>query len=246
MKAVLVLALLLASAAAGAQEPSADTRERFHTLYPNVAATGFERTPVDGLVAVRTDDTRFYFAPAPGLLLFGEFFDPAGHSLGGEPHEHAVQDAPLAIDPSTVPPEVSGGVHVKDGSVAVTAYLDVHCGYCAQAVDWIVNDNGLPKAGLNVVFVSRSEQDLALAEHVLCAPMHLRTAALLQVFARGPGPERLSCAKGRAEAQAQGGMAARNGVSATPVFAVSGQTVLGFNRERLESLVDQAGHQAQE
>lgn len=241
MRSALLLLLLL-SCAARAEVPD-ELRDRFHALYPHVPATDFESAPVDGLVAVRVGDSRFYFAPEAGLLLFGEFFDPAGHSLDGSPREQAV-DAVRETPPSTIPPEPQAtGVRVKDGTVEVTAYLDVHCGYCAQAVDWIVGGHGLPQARLDVVFVSRSEQDLALAEHVLCAPPHLRGAALLQVFAREPGLERLSCTQGHSQALAQEQTAARNGISATPVFAVSGQTVLGFNRERLETLVDQSGHE---
>ena len=137
----------------------------------------------------------------------------------------------------------SSGVRVKDGAIVMTAYLDVHCGYCAQAVDWIVNQGGLPHTGLDVVFVSRSAQDLELAEHVLCAPKHLRGTALHQVFSTGPVIDRLRCEKGHAEARIHDAIAARNGVFATPVFAVKDQIVLGFDRERLESLVIQTGKQ---
>ena len=237
MKRLLILATLLLCCASRAEMPK-DVAEQFHASYPKVPATAFEPSPVEGLVTVHTADTRFFFAPASGLLLFGEFFTPDGQALAG----HA-QNAPASPSLSDRPSlsATTSGFRVKDGPVTVTAYLDVHCGYCAEAVDWIVNRDGLPHAGLDVVFVSRSEQDLAIAEHVLCAPPHLRRAALLQVFSRGPAVDRLRCEKGRSEALAHEGIATRNGVSATPVFAVKGQTVFGFNRERLESLVDQTG-----
>ena len=239
MRSVFVPAAVLLCFASQAEVPS-NVAEQFRARYPKVPATEFESSPVEGLVEVRTDQTRFFYAPASGLILFGEFFTPDGQALAGHstdrPHSTAAStDTPTAAE--------SAGVRVKDGPVVMTAYLDVHCGYCAQAVDWIVSRGGLPHAGLDVVFVSRSEQDLALAEHVLCAPKHLRGTALQQVFSRGPGVERLRCEKGRAEALAHEGIAARHGVSATPVFAVKGQTVLGFDRERLESLVDQTGKQ---
>lgn len=239
MSRLLILAGLLFCFASQAEVP-VDVAEQFRARYPKVPATAFEASPVEGLVAVRSDDTRFFYAPGSGLLLFGEFFTPDGKVLAGRS-----TDTPQSPLPST-DASIAGnpaGVRVKDGPVVMTAYLDVHCGYCAQAVDWIVSRGGLPDAGLDVVFVSRSEQDLALAEHVLCAPKHLRGTALQQVFSRGPGVERLRCEKGRAEALAHEGIAARHGVSATPVFAVKGQTVLGFDRERLESLVDQTGKQ---
>lgn len=247
MRALLAgLAVLASAAALASAKVPKESQDRFRTLYPRVEAKGFEASPLPGLVEVRTDDSVFYFAPESGLLLFGEFFTPAGVSLTGQRREALALQTPTPKDsPKGSAKDLAsfGALRVREGAVEVTAYLDVHCGYCAQAVDWLVNKNGLPDAGLNVVFVSRSEQDLALAEHVLCAPKHLRGAALQQVFSRGPAVERLRCEKGRAEALAHEGIAARNGVSATPVFAVKGQTVLGFNRERLESLVDQTGKQ---
>lgn len=239
MSRFFVLAAVLFCFASQAEVPS-DVADQFRARYPKVPVTAFDSSPVEGLVAVRTDDTHFFYAPASGLLLFGEFFTPDGQPLAG----HST-DRPRTTGPST-DASIAGapsGVRVKDGEVVMTAYLDVHCGYCAQAVEWLLTRGGMPKAGLDVVFVSRSEQDLELAEHVLCAPKHLRGAALQQVFLRGPGVERLRCEKGRGEALAHAGIAARHGVSATPVFAVKDQTVLGFDRERLESLVDQTGKQ---
>jgi protein-disulfide isomerase len=243
---ITAVALLATVTAMASAEIPPQTREKFHQLYPKIPASGFDSSPVEGLVEVRTQDTVFYFAPDSGLLLFGEFFDPAAVSLTGRRRDALASRAPhdgSALEGSAKSLAAPGGLRLRDGQIEVTAYLDVHCGYCAQAVDWLVQENGLPGAALNVVFVSRNEQDLALAEHVLCAPTRLRAAALQQVFSRRPGIEPRRCEKGRAEALAHEQIAARNGVSATPVFSVKGQTVLGFNRERLESLVVRTGAQ---
>ena len=215
MSRLATLALLLLCCACRA-EARDDIATSFHGRDPQVPATAFD------------------------LLRFDEFVSPDGQARAAR--TPLAPDAPPPIDASSVAPGPTG-FRIKKGPIVVTAYLDLHCGYCAKAVDWIVNHNGLPHAGLDVVFVSRSEHDRAMAEHVLCAPPHLRRAALLQVFSRGPVADRLRCEKGRAEALLHEGIATRNGVVATPVFAVKGRTVLGFDRERLASLVDQTGVQ---
>jgi hypothetical protein len=133
------------------------------------------------------------------------------------------------------------GAAITAGHTPVIAYLDVHCGHCAQTVDWITRQHGLPDVAWRVVFVSRSPGDRELAEHVLCAPARLRPVALQQAFARRPDTEWLRCARGHAEAIAHEGIAASHGVTATPVFAVSGQTVRGFDPVRLASLVKRQG-----
>ena len=244
MRLVATLVLALATFSASADDLDV-SRERFNALFPQIHSQEFSASPVNGLIEVRTADALFYFAPEPGLLLFGELFDPAGISLTGTRREalSIARVTHLVEAPAQTTPALSVlGSPITKGPVAVTAYLDIHCGYCAQAVDWIIREKGLPGAALNVVFVSRDESDRARAEHVLCAPPHLRAIALQQVFARGLDVEWLRCERGHSDALAHEGIAAENGVSATPVFAVSGQTVLGFNRERLESLVDRQSH----
>lgn len=154
MSRVLVLVIaVLACLASQAQVPP-DVEAQFRTRYPKVQATTFEASPVDGLVQVRTDDARFFYAPASGLLLFGEFFTPDGETLAAR---SISQPTSLPLLRAASASDETHGIRVKDGPIVMTAYLDVHCGYCAQAIDWIVNQGGLPHTGLDVVFVSRSE-----------------------------------------------------------------------------------------
>lgn len=247
MRTALVLALALWATASTAATPEG-ARAVLSRLYPQIRVTSFEPSPVPGLFEVRSDDTLFYFAEVPGLLLFGELFDPSGTSLTGARREalgvEVRHNPPLR--PTSTSVEAMRGVSIRGGDVSLTAFLDVHCGYCAQSVEWLLSDAAVPKAALNVVFVSRTPADLARAEHVLCAPPELRATALRQAFATGDDTEWLRCTHGHDEALAHERIAAEAGVSATPVFAVSGQTVLGFNRARLESLVDQSGRSPKE
>lgn len=242
MRARMLLALCVLGPAAGAVEIGAE-QTRFATLYPQIRTTRFEASSIPGLFQVTTSDALFYFAVEPGLLVFGEVFDPSGTSLTGARREALKLQRQRDAIPVEHPAPITDadGVSIKRCDVAMTAFLDVHCGYCAQAVQWLVTDNGIPDAALRVVFVSHNDADRVRAEHVLCAPPHLRAAALRQAFAGGKDTEWLRCESGPAEVLAHERIAAERGVSATPVFTVSGQTVLGFNRVRLESLVDQSG-----
>jgi hypothetical protein len=130
---------------------------------------------------------------------------------------------------------------LREGAVPVTAYVDVHCNPCAQAMDWIIRRNGLPRAALGVVFISGDASSRLRAELVLCAPPHLRSVALQQAFASHPEAEWLRCAAGHRQALIQERVADARSLEGTPVFVVSGQTVLGFDRARLEVLVNRSG-----
>lgn len=230
-------------------EGLAAERSHFARLYPKVQIDAFQVAPIKALREVQASNTRFYFDPESGLLLFGELFDKTGAVVNASAQsapreEHKVINASLRAPSS----QASGldlhddaALTITEGKVPVTAYLDFRCGHCARAVSQILDAEALPGASLRVVFVLRTREDFALATHVACASKHLRARALIQAFGGVPPSDRLSCEKGRSVAAEHVRVVARNGVSATPVFAVGNQTILGFNEERLGSLMHQTG-----
>ena len=222
-------------------------RARFASLYPKVQIHAFKVAPVKALREIRSGTSRFFFDPDSGLLLFGELLDKSGQVVsayrGPNPDNKGglVKTSLSSQRPSAADLHDSAAIEISDGAVPVTAYLDFRCGHCVRAVHSILDGKSMPNAALRVVFVLRSEEDFALATHVACASKHLRARALIQAFGGVPSSDRLSCEKGRSVAAEHVRVVARNGVSATPVFAVGNQTVLGFNEERLGSLMHQTG-----
>jgi hypothetical protein len=232
----LIIGCALVGCSAGAPADSTamtngQVAEYLQARFPNTPIDKVSEGPAPGIVEVIAGANLYYFLPDQKLVLFGEFFTIDGQSVTGA----RLQDMNLGETPAAAwnPAEA---VVVRPGPVPVTAFLDVDCGHCRRSVHWILDQNGLPDAGLNVVFVSRTREQADRAVHVLCAPPHLREAALQQVFARGEG-ELLSCDEGERLAQLHARIAADLGVSATPVFAVGETVVTGFNRDRLLKLV---------
>ena len=223
-----------AFAAEQAPSPHADVRAKLEQQFPNATISSLVPGPADGIYEVVSGANLYYYLPGPNLLLFGEFYTAGGESLTMQRIEaNRLSEVAAAAWHS---PEA---LNVRPGQVRVTAYLDVDCGHCRQAVHWFLQDNALPQASLDVVFVSRTPAQAQRAAHVLCAPTHLRGAALQQAFGRVEG-DWIGCEGSDQETQKHSRIAANLGVEATPMFAVGSQVVTGFDRERITQLVNRA------
>lgn len=219
--------------------PTARAEAKLRELYPQVEFKSLAEGPVAGLYEVQGTESLFYFVPSRELLLFGEFFTKAGTSLTAE-RRQALNIVGAAksltsneLDRSQVH---APAMVVRKGEPMMTAFVDIHCGACKQAVDWMTRPD--VKGGLEVIFISRTKADADAAAHAVCAPEHLRGDALRQVFGFGELPERALACDGALDLLAtQARVAAEMGVEATPVFFVKDQALLGFDKQRLESLL---------
>lgn len=219
--------------------PELRAEAKLRELYPQVEFKSLTDGPVAGLYEVQGAESLFYFAPDRELLLFGEFFTKTGTSLTAERRQalNIVGAAKSLTSKDLDRSQVHApAMVVRKGEPMMTAFLDIHCGACKQAVDWMTRPD--VKGGLEVIFISRTKADADAAAHAVCAPEHLRGDALRQVFGYGQRPERALACDGALDLLAnQARVAAEMGVEATPVFFVKDQALLGFDKPRLESLL---------
>lgn len=234
---LVVVGALLASACASANKKLVEAEARLQALYPHVTYEAIRPGPVAGLYEIQATEALFYFAPDRELLLFGEFFTPAGTSLTAERRTelaivgHSKSLASTMVDAD----QGSPALVVRQGEPMLTAFVDIHCGHCKTAIDWLTDP--VRPGGLEIVFLSRTKADADIAAHAVCAPEHLRSEALRQVFGRGNKQKAFACKGALDQLASQARIAAELGIEATPVFAVKEQVLLGFDPERLGSLL---------
>lgn len=235
---VAAASMALLSACASADKKTLEAEARLKEVYPQVSYTAIRPGPADGVYEVQATEALFYFVPAKDLLLFGEFFTTGGTSLTAERRsELSIVGGAKSLETTMAAQgdAESPALVIRDGSPMVTAFLDIHCGHCKDAVAWLTESGR--KGGLEVIFLSRTKADADQAAHAVCAPEHLRSAALRQVFGGGTVEKAFACEGALDRLASQARVAAELGVEATPVFAVNQQVLLGFHPDRLSSLL---------
>lgn len=230
--AIAALVLLLSSCAL---QPSVETvRRQFTATFKNMPLEKVEPSEIDGLYEIYSGGRLIYFAPKPNLVVFGELYTIAGESVSQT--KAALHLAARVLD---IPPDI--GVRIGDGPLEVVGFLDPDCGHCAQAHDWF-EQRGFEGITLRAIFMplEPGSDAFARAQQLECAPPALKREAFRQLYLHdSPAHAQpyLACDTAAGELQRQAQVARDFGVNGTPTFLVKGQTVLGFNQERLEALL---------
>lgn len=230
--AAVTLATFAASCASA--NPAKEAESTFRQTFKNMPVDRVSASEIPGLFEVYSQGKVFYFAPAQKIILFGEFYTTGGESLTQKKIAEYAENRTLDI-PSDV------GVTVGDGATEVVGFLDPDCGHCIQAHDWL-EKRDFSGIKLRVIFLPMSPENpsYARATQFVCSPPELRREALRELYAHespAPGRHFLTCDGAAAKLQAQAEIARNLGVNGTPTFSLKGQMVLGFNQERLETLL---------
>ncbi len=230
--AAVTAAVLSASCATGS--PLVDAEKQFRDTFKNMPVDKVTTSEIPGVFEIYSQGKLFYYAPKQELMLFGEFYTVGGESITqkkiGEYQQARVLDIPSDV-----------GVTVGEGKDELVAFLDPDCGHCAQAHEWL-EKRDYEGVKLRVLFLQMTPDNPSYgrAQQFVCAPPQLRREALRQVYAHedpAPGQHLLTCDTAANQLAAQAQIAKNFGVNGTPTFLLKGQTVLGFNRERLETLL---------
>ncbi len=214
--------------------PVSEVDAKFRKTFDKMPVDAVKASEISGLYEVYSGGKLFYFAPRENLLIFGELYSVDGRSVSQEKAERYISERTISVDPDI-------GTVIGDGPNELVAFIDPTCGHCREAHRWLESRNF---AGMRVRFVftnvdARSPQFPQVAQFV-CAPDHLRREALRQVYAgvpAEPGEKLLFCDAAAGQLAKQASLAKSLGIDGTPTFVVKNQTVLGFQRERLESLL---------
>jgi len=229
-----VVAVALLAGGCQSSPPISVVDAKFRKTFDKMPVDAVKASEIRGLYEVYSGGKLFYFAPRENLLIFGELYSVDGRSVSQEKAERYVSERAIAVEPDV-------GTVVGDGDQELIAFIDPSCGHCREAHRWLESRNF---AGMRVRFIftnvdARTPMFPQVAQF-LCAPEHLRREALRQVYAGAaaePGEKLLFCDAAANQLAKQAAVAKSLGIDGTPTFVVNNQTVLGFQRERLESLL---------
>lgn len=208
-------------------------REKFERTFPRTPVESVQESPIPGVVEVSTGMKILYYAPKQDLVLFGELYSGNGISLTQQKLDARAQERVSHVDKSVA-------LTVGEGPTELIAFVDPDCPHCRHAYNWLAEQK-LPGVKKLIYFLPIRGRPAARARAIqaICAPPELREEALRQVF--NPDPNQsvapLQCPQGADTLEAQGRIAMDVGVTGTPYFVLKGQSITGFDRERLASLL---------
>lgn len=233
-KALAAAAAVAVLASCATPNPVLDAEMKFKASFKNMPVDSVSTSEVPGVFEVYSQGKLFYFAPAQQVLMFGEFYTTTGESLTQKKIASYQRNRVLEI-----PADI--GVSVGSGGTEIVAFLDPDCGHCRQAHDWL-EAREFKDVRVRTIFlpIDTNNPSYARAIQFVCAPPELRREALNQVYEHAtpaPGQHYLTCDGAAAQLQAQADIAKKLGVEGTPTFVLKGQTVLGFDQARLETLL---------
>jgi len=245
---LILAALLCASAAAYAQENSAEplttaaaeAQRQLRQTFTNLTFEDFGPAPVSGPIYQAVAGGRvIYFAPESEHLLFAAIYDKNGANLTA-----LAQDASARKRLGAIKPEEALVLGPADAP-KVIEFTDPDCPYC-QALErfWLTKEaEGKPVQRL-IYFVSGIHpQAAAKAEHILCSPDQL--AAFKSVYS-GAQPATLHKCRSGAEKVARDAVTVRKmGISGTPTLFVDGKLISGFQQAELEAFLDAEARKGQ-
>jgi thiol:disulfide interchange protein DsbC len=206
---------------------------KFEHTFPRTPVASVEESPIPGVVEIFTGMKILYYAPKQDLVLFGELYSGNGVSLTQEKLDARAQERVAHIDKTVA-------LTVGEGTTELIAFVDPDCPHCRHAYNWLAEQKipGLKKVIYFLPIRGRPAAE-ARAIQALCAPPELREEALREVF--NPDPNQsvapLQCPQGAQRLEAQGRIAMDVGVTGTPYFVLKGQSITGFDRERLAALL---------
>ena len=202
--------------------------------FNNFKFYSIDHSAVSGLFEIDTGGRMVYFAPDPGVLIFGEMWNDKGENLS---------EKALAVAAAERMKEFDFSVALEFGpedAPLLTEYSNPHCGYCQQLHGWLED---LARDGMEVrrqiIFTvghSREAQDVA--EHILCSDNPEK--AFSEVYDRREPRTLLRCAEGNARVQQHIEMAEAAGVSGTPTLFADGERIRGFDQAKIREFLDRA------
>lgn len=202
--------------------------------FNNFKFHSIDHSVVSGLYEIDTGGRMVYFAPDPGVLIFGEMWNDKGENLS---------EKALAVAAAERMKEFDFSVALEFGpedAPLLTEYSNPHCGYCQELHGWLED---LARDGLEVrrqiIFtVGHSRQAQDAAEHILCSDNPEQ--AFAEVYERREPRTLLRCDEGYARVQQHIEMAEAAGVSGTPTLFADGERIRGFDQAKIREFLDRA------
>ena len=230
------LATLLGMNAGGETDPTAKAIESFKKAYPGTTVESMTSTDIAGLFEVVTGGNLLYYAPEGNYLVIGEIFTPQGKNITSGRREELttkrLNELPLDV-----------AVKIGSGRNRVIEFTDPDCPFCRKASSFFKQRKDVTRYVFFAPLIQLHPDAERKAAWILGAkePEKAYQDVMdgLRDKERFPQPD--SRANGLVMRHRQ--LAARMGVTGTPLFWINGKMVQGANIPVIEKLLKEGGAQ---
>lgn len=212
----------------------AQAEQSLKYTFNNFKFYSVDHSVVSGLFEIDTGGRMVYFAPDPGVLIFGEMWNDRGENLSEKALAFAAAERMKEFDFSVA---LEFG---PEDAPLLTEYSNPHCGYCQQLHSWLedLSRDGLEVRRQIIFTVGHSREAQDVAEHILCSEDPEQ--AFSEVYDRREPRTLLRCDEGHARLQQHIEMAEAAGVSGTPTLFADGERIRGFDQAKIREFLDRA------
>jgi len=187
-------------------------------------------SPVRGVYELLVGDKIIYYAPEAEMLFFGEFYTKNGVSHTqqrlGELQRSKLDNLPI-----------DQAIKIGNGPNKIIEFTDLDCPFCRQWENYASQRDDITRYVFLMPVDSLHPVARAKSIDALCSD---KPGDMVGSYLRGErGTDRLiQCAEGKKRLAVHEAAAQQLGVRGTPTLVINGTLVSGFNRARIQTLLD--------
>lgn len=222
--------------AGGQTDPTTKALEAFRKAYQGTSVESMTKTEIAGLFEVVTGGSLLYYAPEGNYLVIGEIFTPQGKNITSGRREELtakrIKELPL-----------DAAVRIGSGRNRVIEFTDPDCPFCRKASAFFKQRKDVTRYVFFAPLVQLHPDAERKSAWILGASD--REKAYQDVMDGLRDKERFPEADPRANGlvMQHRQLAARMGVTGTPLFWINGKMVQGANIPVIEKLLKEGGAQ---
>lgn len=216
--------------------------EQLKATFKQTTFTNFGIAPIDGWYQAEISNQVVYFSPKQELMFFGEVYTKNGISLSEQTRLKWQAARTKELD-------TSAALTIGTGAIEIIEFTDTDCPFCLRFNRWVTEKNKAYKE-LNgrdlftrkVVLTpidSLHPNAHKEAVYILCqSPNNYENAITKTLENEISYADMKSCKKGKDLLINHREIAKEFGVSATPTLVIGGKIVQGFNKQKLETIIN--------
>ena len=209
----------------------------FRKAFPQVPVDNFAEGLIAGSYEVTSGQEILYYFPEKDLIFVGNVFNKDFRNLADEKKQalRAKKQAETLKKVKDIPLEK--GVKVGNGPKTVIEFTDPDCPYCRRASEALKGRTDITR----YVFLTPLAHPNAITKVYYILSAKDQEAAYHEMMSGKPLPDKTQVVTAEVKAKADEYMtlARTMGIDGTPTFFINGQSVVGADMERIDSLLKQ-------
>lgn len=231
--AILIFAffiLMTAIIPAKADTPADFIANQLKATFQNTTFTNIGTTTVDGIWQAEISNEVVYFSPTAEVMIFGQMYNKNGINLTDQAKQIWQGNRINKLD-------ISDALIIGGGSITIIEFSDPDCPFCKSFDSWVNNRSDITRKIIFTPIASLHPNAHKDAVHILCSDD--KALALKQIFNNEIDyKDMLGCKAGRELLIKHQAIAKAFGVSATPTLIINGILIQGFNKAKIEQLIN--------